>query len=196
MKYKPNDRTIVEIDQEIANTEASLANVENGPATEQTTDIDPLHQSLNSEIVRNQVFIQALQTQCAGLASMRAAYLRQLDGMDRNAVSLSELEQNELQAQENYQLYSRRLEEAKLANALDRQKFSNVAVIEQPVASPIPVSPKLPLNLAVGAAMGAFLGLFLAFLSDSRNGYLAKPPSTLSIDPFAGRSFHAHASGD
>lgn len=196
MKFKPNDRSLVEVDQEIENTESSLAAVRNGPATEQTTDIDPLHQSLKSEVVRNQVFVQALQTQRAGLVSMREAYLRQLDGMDQNAVALNELQQNEKEAQENYQLYSRRLEEVKLANSLDREKFANVAVIEQPVASPIPVSPSLPLNLAVGAVIGAFLGLLLAFLMEAGNNRRTDPEPTVAPDPFPARSFHAHASGD
>jgi uncharacterized protein involved in exopolysaccharide biosynthesis len=194
MKFKPGDRMIAEIDGEIANTQSALA-LANRPPTEQTTDVDPIHQSLKADVTRGEVSLQALQTRRTELAAMRNVYLRRLDVMDQNAVALSDLEQNEREAQESYDLYTRRMQEAKLANALDREKFSNVAVVEQPVASPIPVSPKLPLNLAVGAAMGLFLGLFLAFLLDSGRGSSETGPAR-SSELFPERTMHATASGD
>lgn len=170
MKFKPTDRLIVELDQEIASTSQSLAQVRSGPAAERTSDLDTLHESLKADLARGQVALSGLETRRAEIAAMRQGYLQQLSGMDTDSIRLRSLEQNEKEAEDNYLLYSRRLQESKLSNSLDREKFSNVAVIEKPVSSPIPVSPKLGLNLAVGAGMGIFLSLLLAFLKESNGG--------------------------
>lgn len=159
MKFKPTDRLVVELDQEIASTSQSLGNVRTGPAAERTSDLDTLHESLKADLARGQVALSGLETRRAEIAAMRQGYLQQLSGMDTDSIQLRSLEQNEKEAEDNYLLYSRRLQESKLSNSLDREKFSNVAVIEKPVSSPIPVSPKLGLNLAVGAVMGIFLSL-------------------------------------
>jgi succinoglycan biosynthesis transport protein ExoP len=194
MKFKPTDRLIVELDQEIQSTSQSLADIRSGSPSERTSDLDTLHESLKADAAREQVALSGLETRRAEMAAMRQAYLQQLSGMDTDSIQLRSLEQNEKEAEDNYLLYSRRLQESKLSNSLDREKFSNVVVIEKPVSSPIPVSPKLGLNLAVGAVMGIFLSLLLAFIKESNGG----TPDVRTSSPgfYPERAFSAQASGD
>lgn len=196
-KFKPTDRLVVELDSQIANTRAELARIREERSDEQTTDLNTLHQGLNSDFTKGQVELKGLQTRRIELARMRQSYLQQLGDMDQSFVQLQSLEQYEKQAEDNYVLYTHRLDEARLAQALDQQKFSNVAMIEKPVSSPIPVSPKLSLNLAVGALLGLFLSLGIAFLLETRDS--STPPALtpdLSREPlFPARAYQA-ASGD
>ena len=74
----------------------------------------------------------------------------------------------EKEAQDNYTLYTHRLDEARLAEALDRDKFSNVVMIERPTASAIPVTPNLSLNLAAGLVFGLVLAAGVAFFREVR----------------------------
>ena len=170
VKFKPGDRLIKELDQQIASTEAQLHHLQTEPATEQTTDVNPIRQAAESEISRGQVELKALQARRAALTTTRSAYLDELGGMEKDSIKLQQLQQAEKEALDNYDLYTRKMDEARLADWLDRAKFSNVAMIETPTVSPIPVSPKLGVNLAVGGVFGFLLAIMIAFWRDSGRG--------------------------
>ena len=168
-KLKPTDRFVTEVDSQIASTRADLARIRGERVDETTTDVNPLHQSIALDDAKGEVELMGLQARRQAVARVASSYLQQLGSMDQSYVDLVALEQQERQAQDNLLLYTHRLEEARVAGALDRAKFSNVAVIEQPVVSPIPVSPKLGLNLALGALMGIFLSAGVILLRETRD---------------------------
>ncbi|MGC2657080.1 MAG: Wzz/FepE/Etk N-terminal domain-containing protein [Bryobacteraceae bacterium] len=196
MKFKPGDRLLTEIDEEIANTEQELVAAQRGRATEQTTDLGVIYGSLKADYVKGLVTIKGLKARRAELTASRQAYLGQLAQIEDASVTLQTLEQTEKEAQDNYQLYSHRLQEARLADSLDREKFSNVVMIEKPMLSPIPISPKLTLNLAVGAVVGILMALIAAYLFDTRR---PQKLSTVTHRPervYADGAFSASAAGD
>lgn len=198
MKFKPGDRFLVELGRQIATTESELAEVQAAKATEQTTDLDTLHQSLKADYARGQITVRALEARRSELAAIRESYLSELDNMDQNSSLLQNLELHEKETLDNYTLYSSRVDEARLADSLDQQKFSNVVMTEKPVSSPIPVSPNLSLNLAVGALMGAFFSFALAFFLESKGSRPAAEPDAHASQNilFEPRAFQAQASGD
>jgi len=62
--------------------------------------------------------------------------------------------------EENYLLYSKKREEARIAESLDQKRITDVSLIEAPTLQGDPVSPVVPLDLAIGfllAAMVAYL---------------------------------------
>jgi uncharacterized protein involved in exopolysaccharide biosynthesis len=195
VKFKPGDRLIKELDQQIAGTEAQLRHIQNEPATEQTTDVNPIREAAESEISRGQVELRALEARKAALTATRAAYLDELTGMEKDSITLRQLQQQETEALDNYNLYTRKMDEARLADWLDRAKFSNVAMIESPTFSPIPVSPKLGVNLAVGAVFGFLLAIMIAFWQNSGPGSKGKTAAVDVGDMYPARSFQA-ATGD
>ena len=69
-------------------------------------------------------------------------------------------------AREQYMTYARKAEEARLADALDTQKISNVVLAEAPVPALASTRPPLILVLIVGGIAGLFLGLIAALLTD------------------------------
>ena len=192
-KYEPAERFVVELDQEIANTRREIARIRAQRINEQTTDLNTLHQSMNSEYVRGQIELKELQTQRVELAAMLQSYFQELDELDQSYIQLQDLEQHETEAKDNFLLYTHRLDEARLAKALDRDKFSNVAMIEQPVASPIPVFPKIGLNLGIGAVLGLLFFLAIAFFRETREDFSTSEGSRDEVLPT--RSFHV-VSGD
>lgn len=196
VKFKPGDRLLVELDREIENTSNALAQAQSERAIEQTTDLNTQHESLKTDGLRAQVTLKGLEARRLELSATRAGYLRELDAMDQQSLTLSDLERTEKEAEDNYVLYSRRVEEARLANSLDREKFSNVALIERPEPSPIPASPSLKLNLAAGATLGLFLAIALAFMLESRQSGHIQFGTPVVETPFGDRVAHARASGD
>jgi uncharacterized protein involved in exopolysaccharide biosynthesis len=69
-------------------------------------------------------------------------------------------------AREQYMTYARKTEEARLADALDKQKISNVVLAEAPVPALISTRPPLVFVLIVGGIAGLFLGLVAALVTD------------------------------
>lgn len=195
VKFKPGDRLVKELDQQIASTEAQLHHIQSEPATEQTTDVNPIRETAESEISRGQVELRALEARKAALLTTRAAYLGELADMERDSITLRQLQQQETEALDNYNLYTRKMDEARLADWLDRAKFSNVAMVEAPTFSPIPVSPKLGVNLAVGGVFGFLLAIMIAFWRNSGPGFKGKDAGVAVGDLYPARSFRA-ATGD
>jgi uncharacterized protein involved in exopolysaccharide biosynthesis len=196
MKYKPDDRLLKEVDSEIANTRQTLAQVRSGTFREETSDLSSLHEALRSEAMQDEVALKGLRTRRSALSANVGGYLGQLSALDKNAVVLSDLEDRQKQAEENLLLYSRRLEESRLADSLDREKFANVAIVEAPVSSPIPVSPDLRLNLVLGAALGFMLAIGAAFIVNSRSRRSAEMAGRSSENRYASRGLAATGSGD
>jgi uncharacterized protein involved in exopolysaccharide biosynthesis len=198
MKFKAGDRLLTELDQQIEVTQNQLTDIERNQAVEQSSDLNALHQSFKADVAKGQVTLAALQSKQAALLAQRNAIVSELASMDANAATLADLEQHEKEASENYTLYSRRLEEVRLADSLDAQKFSNVSLIEKPVYSPIPVSPRPSFNLAGGFLMGLLLAFCGAYLVDSsQNGRSQEQSRNRPVsDLFEGQILPTRASGD
>ncbi len=67
-------------------------------------------------------------------------------------------------AEENFLLYSRKQEEARISEALDRRRMVNVSIADAPTLPLLPSSPNWPLNLILGTLLAFFvsIGLTLA----------------------------------
>ncbi len=196
-KFKPSDRLIGELDAQIARTRQEIDAVRADRTDEKVTDVDPVYEGMRSDYVKSEIELGALQAQRAGLAQMRQGALSELSQMDQSYLVLQKLEQNAQEAQENYLLFRHRLDEVHLSDALDRDKFANIAVIESPVASTIPSSPRLSLNLAAALVLGLFLSLGMAFMAELRakQGSKRTDPDSVRNHLFGNESM-ASASGD
>ena len=76
------------------------------------------------------------------------------------------MQRQKKEAEENYQLYAKKREEARIADELDRQKITNVSIAEAPAVPRIPSSPNRPLNLILGFFVAAFLSLGTVFSAE------------------------------
>jgi uncharacterized protein involved in exopolysaccharide biosynthesis len=143
------------------------------------TEVD---QSRTAKQSGERMDLTALEARRSALRMMQKAYLADLNKFDKNAVTLANLEQDQEIAQQNYVSYSRRFEEARLADQMDREKFANVVMIETPVASPLSVFPMLVPNLLLGAVLGLIVGFAIAFIhplnqgAESRTGGFVNQP--------------------
>jgi uncharacterized protein involved in exopolysaccharide biosynthesis len=67
--------------------------------------------------------------------------------------------------EENYMLYLRKAEEARISDALDRQRFSNVVVAE-PATVPFASQGRWLLVVVLGGFLASLVSAILAFLAD------------------------------
>ncbi len=95
-----------------------------------------------------------------------ADYQQELIRINSVELKLKELERQVTLYEENYQLYVKHMEEARISDAMDNQKIANISVVE-PALPPIkPVKPKKMLNVILSIILGSVAGLGVAFSSE------------------------------
>jgi uncharacterized protein involved in exopolysaccharide biosynthesis len=155
-KFQPNDRTIQQIDEQLANTRATLERERRRDATEEASDLNPLRQGLEAELAKTQSTESGLRGRIGVVSGQIKAYQRQLATLEMSTAEYDELTRVAKESEDNYLLYSRKREEARIAEALDRQRIGNVALVDPPRT---PLLPKRKITKTTVIAV--FLGLLL-----------------------------------
>ena len=94
------------------------------------------------------------------------------------AIVQDDLLNSESAAQENYLLYVKKQEEARMADALDQRGIVNVAVAQEPVAPALPLWSTWAV-LAIGIAAAGTAGTGAAFVTDRLDAAFRTPDDVL-----------------
>ena len=164
-RFQPSYALVREVDRQIEETRQAIAAEALTPVRDETSDKDPNYEWARMELEKAEVEREALTARDATardqITNLRAvAQERQSDSVaQQNLVRNAKLEE------ENYLLYQRKREEARIGDALDAQRILNVTLIEHPVAPALPVHSMLfYLLLAVG--LGLMASVAVAFVAD------------------------------
>lgn len=174
-KFTPNDRTVQEVDQQIANTKAALANAQQMKSQEQSSDVNPVWEQLTASIVQNESERQALQAQQAQLSGQIKQMQQGLSGVESSTVSFSTLRQKVTELENNYQVYAQKRDEAQMADAMDANRLLNTAVAQAPTYSITPSRPKPVLDVVLGLFTAVFLASFMVFFAETGRSTIATP---------------------
>lgn len=142
--------------------------------------------------------IGALEGQRVALRSQITAAQERLNELEEAATAYGELRRKVQQSQADYTLYAQRRDEARISEALDREKLFNVAVLERPMASPEPVRPKPLLYLCTATLFALLLGATFAVYADLSGGQVHSPgqlesvTGTRTLATLADETFGAH----
>jgi uncharacterized protein involved in exopolysaccharide biosynthesis len=175
VKFRPDDRSVLEANREIADTQAALDQATRLNGTEQATDVNPLHQALEIDLARLQAELAGLQSRRESLAGQSETYTRQLVKLAGATAAFDDLTRAQKETEENYLLYAKKTEEARIAESLDQQKISNVAIAETPTEPHLPSKPDVPLNIALGAVLACFVSFGGAFTAEYFSDTVAQP---------------------
>ena len=177
-KFEPTHRLVMEVDQQIAQARAAIAAESQAPVRDETTDKNPQFEWAKSELQRAQVQLKGLKAREAATNSQTLAYREMSARLGEDAVTQEELISDEKAADDNYLLYVKKREEARLADALDQRGIVNVAIAEEPVAPALPVwSAWMVVVIGFVAAGGAGTGA--AFTADYLNTAFHNPDDVL-----------------
>ena len=165
-KFKADDRRVREYDKMISDTSAALEKAKGQTSTEQATDLNPLRQQLQSELARLEMDEAGLRARGASLAAQAGEVHQKLAQLDGASVAHADLSRGVKTAEENYQLYSRKRDEARIADALDERKITNVAIAEEPRIPALPTRPNRSANLLLGLCFAMFVGVTSAFCAE------------------------------
>jgi uncharacterized protein involved in exopolysaccharide biosynthesis len=173
-KFEPNHRLVQEVQAQISEAGAEIAAERLTPIRDETTDKDTNYEWAKGELEKARVDIQGLQARESTLGLQLAKYRASARQLGEDAVTQDDLTSGETSAQENYLLYVRKREEARMGDALDQGGIVNVAIAERPVVPALPVWPPIGVAL-VGAAAALICGTGAAFAADYLDPALRTP---------------------
>ena len=158
-KFRPDDRLVREVDQQLRTTRAALEKASRETATEQSTDLNPLRQTVESELSRAKVDQAGALGKRETLAGQVGQYERQVSRLEGITVEYEDLSRRVKQTTESHTLYNKKQEEARITDELDQKKITNVSVAEAAVQPQLPARPNRPLNLMLGVFLGVLLSI-------------------------------------
>jgi uncharacterized protein involved in exopolysaccharide biosynthesis len=164
-QYEPSYRLVQEVDQEIAQAKTTIAQEEQTPIRDQTSDIDPNQAWVKAELLKAQVESITLKAHANAEATVLAHYTQAAQWLGNRAVQQDRLFNDLKSAEEKYLLYVNKREEARIGDALDQGGLLNVVIAEKPTE---PALPKLSLAMfgLIGMLLAAPASLGLAFVVD------------------------------
>lgn len=174
-KFRPDDRLVQEAEQEITDTRAALEKATKMTGLEESTDVNPVHQALEIELAKQQTELAGATSRRETLAGQSGSYRRQMMKLANATAAFDDLARTQKEAEDNYLLYAKKTEEARIAESLDRQKIANVVISETPIEPHVPSKPNVALNLALGALLAGFLSLGLAFAAECFRNTVEEP---------------------
>ena len=179
MKFEPNHRLVREIDQQIAQAQTAIAAESLTPVRDETTDKNPQYEWAKSELQQARVQAKALLARETATEAQAAAYTAIAEKLGEAAVTQDDLQACEKAAQENYLLYVKKQEEARMDDALDERGIVNVAIAEEPVVPALPVWSPLAV-IALGFIGSLTAGTGAAFVADYLDPAFRNPDDVLA----------------
>jgi uncharacterized protein involved in exopolysaccharide biosynthesis len=164
--YQPDFPAVGEVQKQIAETRAAIAASQKQPYVEETTDRDPTHEWLRTELSKAKSEFAALQGRSAAITQSIHAYREKAIRLERMEMVQQDLLRDAKLAEQNYMVYFRKQEEARISTALDRQRILNVAIAEAATVPFLPSGPSKTLLLVIGALLASVGSLGLALVSD------------------------------
>jgi uncharacterized protein involved in exopolysaccharide biosynthesis len=158
-KFQPDDRFVQEVEQQIKHTSEALDKATNMTSVEQSSDLNPLRQTLEAELSRARLEQAGQAARREELGKQVAQYQAILAHLEQSTNEHAALQRRTKDAEDNYQLYSKKQEEARIADELDQKKITNVAIAEAPVVQRLPIRPNRPLILALGLFLAVFISV-------------------------------------
>jgi uncharacterized protein involved in exopolysaccharide biosynthesis len=152
-KYTDEHPAVVAIRQQAREAEEIVARQE--PRRTQTaSDLNPARQKLVLDLLGERAYLAAVEARAASLAGQHASLRRELAGLNDSHIRLAQLERKARLAEESYRAYEQSFEQARIDQALENERISNVNVVQPASFVEKPAFP--PKRLAVA------LGLFVA----------------------------------
>jgi|HubBroStandDraft_6_1064221.scaffolds.fasta_scaffold93193_2 uncharacterized protein involved in exopolysaccharide biosynthesis len=163
--FLPNYRPLKDIDAQIAEARAQIAQVKSAPLHEDTTDVNPPYRWLTDELVKCRADLATLKARTAATTQNVHLYRQMALDLGNKQLQQQDLIRDAKLAEGNFLLYVNKREEARISDALDSKRIVNVAIAE---AATVPAHPTQSswLLLMLGALAACTVSTGAAFISD------------------------------
>jgi uncharacterized protein involved in exopolysaccharide biosynthesis len=173
-KYEPSYRPVQELDEQIAETKASISAEDQAPIRERTSDQDPDHEWAKAELLKAQVELNAMTAHAAAENTLQAHYREAASQLGNHAIEQEQLLHDLKATEEKYLLYLNKREEARIGDALDQGGILNVTIAEHATVPALPELSGLSFGF-IGLACACTASITLVFVSDYLNPAFRTP---------------------
>ncbi len=165
-KYDPGYPPVVQVEAQIAQTRAAIAAEQKSPVRDETTDRDPTYDWLNAELAKSRTDLASLRARAAATADIVQDYREKARQLDRSGIVEQDLIREVKAEEENYLLYLRKREEARISDALDSRRIVNVAIAEAATPPALPSWPRWPFSLVLAGLLATVVSAGAALAAD------------------------------
>jgi uncharacterized protein involved in exopolysaccharide biosynthesis len=173
-RYTENSKVVKEIRRQIAEAMTLLAQ-EEPTRTQVTKGVNEAHKQIKLALLTEKATLSSLQAKIKKLSTQLASARDELKTINESELLLAQMQREMTIKEANYRKYLEKLEQARIDNALEMEKISNVSIVQAPTYPFKPIRPMVVLNLALGLLLGILGGIALAFFSDYIDHTLKKP---------------------
>lgn len=162
-RYQESHRPLQDVRLMIQETEL-LLKTENETHTEVTSGVDTTYQQVQFALENERAQLGGFEARQAVIDESLAHQGEALAQLTNHEMALRNLEQAVKLAEADYERYHENLQRARISNALDLDKVSNVSIV-QPATMPMgPIKPNKMLNLVLSVLIAAFAATTFAFV--------------------------------
>jgi len=165
-RYTEDDRRVRDVEGEIAALKMRMLAEPEWVTDTQTSDVNQLRKELEEKVTALEVSLARLRIKEQNWAATAGEMERLLTDLALRALDKQRLEREVRAREDAYLLYRRKVEEARIAEAMDESKIMNVSIAERASASATPIGPKKNLAFAFAAAVGLVSGVAGAFVRE------------------------------
>jgi uncharacterized protein involved in exopolysaccharide biosynthesis len=178
-KFEPAHPLVKELEQQILQAESSISAASSTPIHDEVTDKNADFEWAKGQAQKARVDLRGLRARAKTASAQLVEYRKQARKLGRDAIDQEDLVSNEKAAQENYLLYVRKREEARMGDAFDEDGIVNVAIAQQPVVPALPVW-SIASVVLIGFITACTLGTATAFTADYLDPALRTPEEVLA----------------
>jgi len=178
-KYQPSYPLVQEVDKELADTNAALAKEESSPVKEEVTDQNPTYAWVSAELAKAKADLSGFQARETSLVTIVNGYKEQAQQMEQQGILQGDLMRTEKADEANYLLYTKKKEEARIEDALDRTRLLNVSVAQGPMLPSLPTRSPWVFAL-VACLLAAAVSLGVVFAIDYADQSFRTPSEVMS----------------
>ncbi len=164
-KYKEGNPLIAGVRQEMKAVEDFMAKRNKTPKL----FTNKISQELEKDIITTKADLASLEVRLVQQKQQLASLDKEIQALDLQENYVRDLRRDLSSSEQIYDDYSKRLEEARISDDMDRQKMTSINVVEKASVPIAPVSPSKPLGffLALAAVAGLGGGIVVAFVLES-----------------------------
>ncbi len=197
----PEHPKVVEASKQLQHATAMLDATEL-ERTQSTISLHPSRQALDLELRHEETQNASLRAKADALKEQLAALEQRTRELNGREVRIADLERQVTIAETSYRSYMEHLEEARIGDALEFNRISNVNVVQPPSLVRSPVSPKASLILGGGLLVALCGAVCLALGSEYLDNSLKTPedvetelglPVLASVERVTKRNGFAHS---
>ncbi len=164
-KFEQDSRQVQDVRRQIAAAQA-LLDKESQTRGTLSKGLNVTYQGVHSALLTEQANVSSLQAKVNELKGKLESAKTELKSLIDNSVKFASLTR-EVDIQEvNFRKYSESLEQARIDDAMETRKISNINVVQSATLPVKPVRPRKMLNMMLGLMLGIFGGIAVAFFSE------------------------------